>query len=1159
MIDAVDVIRFVGPQTFGRARDVVRAGLVEDATWHEDSGTITASVSGSADDPYELRVETTLARGDFVRPVRSTCTCPLGGDCKHVAAALLTVNARALSTVATTPRPTSAQPAPTPDWRHDLARLAGADEQVAGPQGTPLGMQFELRDAVPARLAARARETGRSVPTRSRSVRLGVRPVTRSGAGNWVRGQLTWGTLPYSVNRLGLVPEQHAWFLQFAALHRAGQLAGLPGESDWVHLDDFGSPLLWPLLRQAPALGIAFVTGKREGGAVLGADARVLLDAVRSDVGLVIGASAVVDGRPVPDGAARTIGDHGVYAFRESPEFSVTLAPTPGPVPEDQRRMLVEGARVTVPSDEVDEFLADWSPRLRGTLGLVSSDGSLELPERQAPELVLTATFEPARAPRTDDRVHLQWRWHVDGRKDPVALHGPLPDLSRLRAADDPDPDDAHDTDPAHDPAVPATDADARTQDGPPGGVGDDTQTGPDGAGPGGERPGGERSGGERSGGERPGGGGPGGGLAWFEDGTIDGADVAVFATELLPALPGLGVRTVVQGERSEYERLTGRPHIRVTTMPSDKHDWFDLGIFVTVNGKQVPFTPLLRALAKRDRRMKLVDNSYLSLADPAFDRLKELIEEARDLDEWEPDQPLTVTPLQAGLWAEFDQLADETEHDGRWQRIAAALLDATPPGDDVPVPDTVHAELRPYQHAGYAWLRFLREHGVGGVLADDMGLGKTLQVLAMIAAARRDEPDAPPFLVVAPTSVVGNWALEAARFTPSLRVTTVTATSLKDHARVAKAAAASDVVVTSYALLRLDAAEYRELPWSALVLDEAQFVKNPQSQTHRAAVDLPAPVKFAITGTPLENGLTDLWALFHVVAPGLLSSWSRFGDDYVKPLASPDLRGEARRELTARLRRRIRPLMLRRTKESVAADLPPKQEQVVRVTLDPAHRALYERTLNRERLKVLDLIDDLPRNRMIVFRSLTLLRMLALSPGLVQESDEPVTSAKLELLLDELEQLAAEGRRALVFSQFTTFLRMVAGALDERGIGYEYLDGSTRKRPEVIERFRSGTAPAVLISLKAGGFGLTLTEADTVFVLDPWWNPAAESQAVDRTHRIGQTRSVNVQRFIAEDTIEEKVLALAAKKAELFATMIDDDALFADDLSAEDIRSLLA
>ncbi|WP_175470232.1 DEAD/DEAH box helicase [Curtobacterium sp. MCBA15_001] len=1143
MIDAVDVIRFVGPQTFGRARDLVRQGLVESAVWDDDAGTITGSVAGSADDPYDVHVDTTAARGEFVRPVRSRCTCPIGGECKHVAAALLTINARAVAAHAG-PRPETPAPPPAPDWRHEVARLTGDTPPPAALQDTiPLGLQFELRDAVPARMAARARAAGRALPTASRSVRLGVRPVTRSDAGNWVRGQLTWGTLPYSMNRLGLGPEQHAWFLQLAALHRAGALAGLPGETDWIHLDDFPSPLLWPLLGRAPALGIAFVTGKREGGVALGTEARVLLDVARSDDGLAIGASAVLDGRPVVHGAARLIGDHGLYVFRESPEFHVDLAPTPEPVSDDQRRMLTEDTRITVPTAEVPEFLADWSPRLRGALGLVSSDGSIELPERTPPELVLTVTFEPARAPRTDDVAHLQWRWHVDGRKDPVTMHGPLPDLRAVRAADDPT-----DVGPPADDAAQAEPPVRAEATGP-----DDATAPHDATGPGST--------------------GPGGGLDWFVDGTVDGADVAVLATELLPALGDAGVRVVVQGERLDYERLTGRPHIRVTTMPSDKHDWFDLGIFVSVNGKEIPFTPLLTALASGRRRMKLVDNSYLSLADPAFDRLKELIEEARDQGEWEPSQPMTVTPLQAGLWSEFDQLADETDHDERWRAMAARLLDAAPPGDVV-VPDTVHAELRPYQRSGYAWLSFLVEHGVGGVLADDMGLGKTLQALAMIAARRGSAPDEPPFLVVAPTSVVGNWAAEAARFVPSLRVATIETTSLKDPALVARTAASVDVVVTSYALLRLDATAYTDLSWSALLLDEAQFVKNPQSQTHRAASEVRAPVKIAITGTPLENGLTDLWALFSIVAPGLLSSWTRFGDDYVKPLASPDLRGAARTELTTRLRRRIRPLMLRRTKESVASDLPPKQEQVVRVTLDPAHRDVYERTLNRERLKVLDLIDDLDRNRMIVFRSLTLLRMLALSPALVaaeatdssgssggpeSPAAQGVPSAKLDLLLDELEQLAAEGRRALVFSQFTSFLRMVSAALDARGIGYEYLDGSTRGRTKVIDRFRNGTAPAFLISLKAGGFGLTLTEADTVFVLDPWWNPAAESQAVDRTHRIGQTRSVNVHRLIAEDTIEEKVLALAARKAQLFAAMIDDDALFADDLSAEDIRSLLA
>ena len=706
MIDAVDVIRFVGPQTFGRARDVVRAGLVDDATWHDDDGTVTAVVSGTADDPYELRVDTTPARGDFVRPVRSTCSCPLGGDCKHVAAALLTINARALAANAG-PRPEAPAPPPS-DWRHDLARLAGDDERAPTPQGTRMGLQFELRDAVPAKLASRARAAGRALPAPSRSVRLGVRPVTRSDAGNWVRGQLTWGTLPYSQNRLGVGAEQHAWFLQLAALHRAGQLAGLPGESDWLHLDDFRSPLLWPLLQQAAALDIAFVTGKREGGAVLGTQAQVLLDVARHDDAVVIGASAVLDGRPVVPGAARMIGDHGVYVFRESPEFTVAVAPTPATVPEDQRRMLVEGTRITVPTAEVDEFLADWSPRLRGALGLVSSDGSVELPERTPPELVLTATFEPARAPRTDDRVHLHWRWHVDGRKDPVSLHGPLPDLSGLRAADDPtgtDDDPVADPAAAVEPTTSTTPADDATQAGPP------VRTA-----------------------------GPGGGLDWFQDGTIDGADVAVFANEFLPELPSLGVRTVVQGERLDYERLSGRPHIRVTTMPSDKRDWFDLGVIVRVKGGDALHSP-----AQRPRGPAATDAARRQLVPVAR---PPRVRRAQAADRRGPrpgrvGDRASSQPVPPVCGRSSTILADETSTpSGGGGRRRAARLDtdtaATTPCRPPCTPTCGRTSTRGSRGCRSCYAQ------LGGVLADDMGLGKTLQVLALVAARRAAEPDAP-------------------------------------------------------------------------------------------------------------------------------------------------------------------------------------------------------------------------------------------------------------------------------------------------------------------------------------------------------------------------------------------------------------------------------
>jgi SNF2 family DNA or RNA helicase len=249
---------------------------------------------------------------------------------------------------------------------------------------------------------------------------------------------------------------------------------------------------------------------------------------------------------------------------------------------------------------------------------------------------------------------------------------------------------------------------------------------------------------------------------------------------------------------------------------------------------------------------------------------------------------------------------------------------------------------------------------------------------------------------------------------------------------------------------------------------------------------------------------------------------------------------------------------MMRRSKELVAAELPAKQEQVLRVELAPRHRKLYDTVLQRERQKLLGLIEDLDRNRFIVFRSLTLLRMLALDATLVDEAYAGIPSSKLDALFDQLDDVLAEGHRALVFSQFTSFLQKAAARLDQRGVAYEYLDGSTLRRSDVIGRFKDGVAPVFLISLKAGGFGLNLTEADYVFLLDPWWNPAVEAQAVDRTHRIGQTRSVNVYRMVASDTIEEKVMALKDRKARLTSAVLDDDAVFSSSLTAEDIRGLI-
>ena len=331
-------------------------------------------------------------------------------------------------------------------------------------------------------------------------------------------------------------------------------------------------------------------------------------------------------------------------------------------------------------------------------------------------------------------------------------------------------------------------------------------------------------------------------------------------------------------------------------------------------------------------------------------------------------------------------------------------------------------------------------------------------------------------------------------------------------------------------------------------------------------------PFKLAITGTPLENSLTDLQALFAVVAPGLFPSAPKFYRQYVRPIeqpmtgiasgvgagTAPEVAARVRTDRLAQLRRRIGPFLLRRTKEQVAADLPDKQEQVLRVDLSPEHRNLYDMHLQRERRKVLRLLDDEDRrSSFIVFRSLTLLRLLALDASLLGAEHDDVPSAKLDLLLDQLVDVAAESHRALVFSQFTGYLRKVAHRLDTAGIANAYLDGSTRQRQRVIDDFRSGSAPVFLISLKAGGFGLNLTEADYVFLLDPWWNPAAERQAVDRAHRIGQHRPVMVYRLVAADTIEEKVMALRDRKVGLFDAVVDDESL-GRVLTETDVRELL-
>ena len=633
---------------------------------------------------------------------------------------------------------------------------------------------------------------------------------------------------------------------------------------------------------------------------------------------------------------------------------------------------------------------------------------------------------------------------------------------------------------------------------------------------------------------------------------TFHGLEAADFGTIVLPNLHAApGVRVQTQGRAPDYRELTGTPHLTVTAVPSEKHDWFDLAVTVTVDNITVPFVPLFKALAKGRRRLLLIDGSYLTLSHPALADLAALIAESIDISEWEPIPTLSRHQI-ISRWPDFEDLADEATPAVQWRALVREIRDPPTP---VTPPATLTATLRPYQQQGLDWLAFLWRHRLGGILADDMGLGKTLQCLALIAHARETDSPAAPFLVVAPTSVVPNWVSEAARFVPDLSVACVSATEATGKVRLAELARGADMVITSYPLLRLDADLYAGINWGGVILDEAQFVKNADSKVHQAALDLTAPFKLAVTGTPLENSLTDLWALTAIVAPGLFPSEPRFLREYVRPIEqahagitrgigagrAPEVTAAMRAERLDRLRRRVRPFLLRRTKSAVAAELPPAQEQTLRIVLAPEHREVYEIYLHRERQKLFHLLDDLDGNKFIVFRSLTLLRMLALDAGLIDQQYAGLPSHKLDALIDMLADVSAEGHRALVFSQFTSYLDLVEKRLVNEGVEFLRLDGSTRRRGEVVRRFQSGAAPVFLISLKAGGFGLNLTGADYVFLLDPWWNPAAEAQAIDRAHRIGQDKQVMVYRLVAADTIEEKVLALGERKAALFDAVVDE------------------
>ena len=494
-----------------------------------------------------------------------------------------------------------------------------------------------------------------------------------------------------------------------------------------------------------------------------------------------------------------------------------------------------------------------------------------------------------------------------------------------------------------------------------------------------------------------------------------------------------------------------------------------------------------------------------------------------------------------------------------RWNNapsIRAMLDDLAAYADRrIDLPAAFVGQLRPYQRDGVAWLQTLREHRAGGILADDMGLGKTVEVLAHVAIERAAGRLTHPVLVVSPTSVAPNWRAEIARFLPDARVLALTGADRAD--RLAQVGNAT-FVLTTYALLLRDIEILAAFEWSIAVLDEAQAIKNPRAKAALAASRLHAAQRLALTGTPIENHLEELWSIFAYAVPGLLPERSRFARLFGTPI---EKHGDADRR--SALAARIKPFLLRRTKEGVAQELPEKTEIVQRVPLIGRQRDLYETIRLTMHKRVRDEVErrGLGRSRIVVLDALLKLRQVCCDPRLLKLDaaagvDE---SQKLDALLEMLESLVDDGRRILLFSQFTSMLDLIVPELGKRNIPFVELRGDTRDRETPVARFQNGEVPLFLISLKAGGTGLNLTAADTVIHYDPWWNPAVERQATDRAHRIGQEQHVFVYKLIAEDTVEERILELQERKAALAATLFDEAAGPTVDLDLADIDRLFA
>lgn len=607
----------------------------------------------------------------------------------------------------------------------------------------------------------------------------------------------------------------------------------------------------------------------------------------------------------------------------------------------------------------------------------------------------------------------------------------------------------------------------------------------------------------------------------------------------------------ILENAGFEIHQTTGQKRFvfganKINLEIKEGNDWFDIYATVWLGKYQIPFLSLKHHILNKKTEFTLPDGEVAIIPEKWFAQYGSLFSLA------EGSKNLKLKKHHLGL---INDLADDSLANVTLERKLQKLADFDDI-EDVPMPLNFNGTLRDYQKAGFNWFNFLRSYNFGGCLADDMGLGKTIQTLALLQKVKEDNEkknEQSTSLIIMPTSLIYNWLSEAKKFTPELKIVAHTGTYRnKDVAHFAN----FDVVVTTYGITRVDVDDLRNFYFEYLILDESQNIKNPSSKSFKAVRSLKSKFRLTLSGTPVENTVGDLWSQLTFLNPGLLGTQSFFYDEYVQSIEKKKDEDKARK-----LQSIIKPFVLRRTKEQVAAELPAKTEQVILCDMSENQATFYEKTKSAYRNDLLQSMDDgtFARKQVQLLQGLTALRQLANHPKMI-DLEYKSDSGKFENVIQTLETVLKGGHKVLVFSQFVKHLSIFKKHFEEEQIAFKYLDGATKNRGEIVAEFQRDEQTRVfLISIKAGGVGLNLTEADYVFILDPWWNPAVEQQAIDRTHRIGQNKKVFIYKFITKDTVEEKILALQNSKRRLANSLITTEESFFKSLSKEDIKEILS